>query len=114
MARDEPVRTITLMFRKKGMSHDDFVRYWAEVHAPLITALPGVTSYVQRRVLPSNQDDNPFEIDGFVILEWESQEAADSAWASAAGKAAMADASLFTSRMNRLHYEDYVVLADRR
>jgi hypothetical protein len=29
------IKTVALLARKEGLSHKDFVRHWAEIHAPL-------------------------------------------------------------------------------
>jgi uncharacterized protein (TIGR02118 family) len=33
--------------RAAGMTHDQFVTHWVEVHAPLARAVPGLRRYVQ-------------------------------------------------------------------
>lgn len=43
----ERVRMLLLLKRKVGMSHEEFVQYWVEEHAPLFASL----QIVQRNVL---------------------------------------------------------------
>jgi len=33
------------------MTHDQFVRHWVEVHAPLALAVPGLRRYVQSHIV---------------------------------------------------------------
>ena len=41
------IKSISLLTRKAGLSHQEFVRHWLEVHAPLAHAVPGLRRYVQ-------------------------------------------------------------------
>ena len=45
------IKSIGLLTRKDGLSHDEFVKHWYEVHAPLAHAVPGVRRYVQSHIL---------------------------------------------------------------
>ena len=95
------------------MSFDQFCTYWREVHAPLAAQVPGVTKYIQRHIVPQNDDgepDNGFGIDGLVVLEYESQEAHDAGWASPAGQAALADVPNFLGKHFVIVVEDNVVV----
>jgi hypothetical protein len=38
---------VSLLTRKAGLSREEFVRHWLEVHAPLAYAAPGLRRYVQ-------------------------------------------------------------------
>ena len=109
----KPVRTIALCGRKPGMSFEQFDAYWRDVHAPLAAKLPGVTRYIQRHILPETKNgepDNEFGIDGIAILDYESEEAMETAWASEAGQAALADVPNFLGRHSVIVLEDHVVV----
>ena len=45
------IKSIGLLTRKEGLTHEDFVRHWLEVHAPLAHAVPGVRRYVQSHIV---------------------------------------------------------------
>jgi EthD domain len=45
------IKSIGLLTRKEGLSHEDFVKHWLEVHAPLAHAVPGVRRYVQSHIV---------------------------------------------------------------
>lgn len=108
---NKPVRTIALCGRKPGMSFEEFDNYWRDVHAPLAGKLPGVTRYIQRHIIPeTGEPDNEFGIDGIVILDYENLEAMDTAWASEAGQAALADVSNFLGKHSVIVLEDHVVI----
>ena len=105
-----PVRTMTLLQRRPGMSFEEFDCYWREVHAPLIAAMPEVTRYIQRHIVPGGDAPNPFGVDGFVILEYQDAAAERASRSSKQRVAALADADKFRGKYARLHFEDYVVV----
>jgi uncharacterized protein (TIGR02118 family) len=45
------VKSISLLTRKDGMTHEQFMKHWVQVHAPLAHAVPGVRRYVQSHIL---------------------------------------------------------------
>src|SRR5262249_53460559 len=44
------IKSISLLTRKAWMTHDQFVRHWVEVHAPL-ALVPGLRRYVQSHIV---------------------------------------------------------------
>lgn len=40
------IRVVSLLMRKKGVSHEDFIRHVLEVHGPLSCQVPGLNGYV--------------------------------------------------------------------
>ena len=66
------IKNIGLLTRKDGLSHQDFVTHWYEVHAALAHAVPGVRRYVQSHILGERtRPDIPetdVEIDGIAEL----------------------------------------------
>ena len=45
------IKSISLLTRKAGLSHEEFVKHWLEVHAPLAHAVPGLRRYVQSHIV---------------------------------------------------------------
>lgn len=45
------VKSMTLLVRKPGWTHLEFMRYWLDVHAPMALAIPGMTGMVCAEVL---------------------------------------------------------------
>src|SRR5580704_6739172 len=39
------IKRASLLQRKPGMSHEEFVKHWAEIHAPMARACPGIGRY---------------------------------------------------------------------
>lgn len=63
-------KQIVLLTRKAGTTHQEFVEYWRETHAPKAEALPGVCKY--SIVLPT--DPAHAEFDGLAELYFEDLE----------------------------------------
>lgn len=61
------------LYRKEGMSREEFADYWVNVHGPIAANLPNVRSY---RICPvkGSADAMEPEVDGFAILEFDSEE----------------------------------------
>jgi uncharacterized protein (TIGR02118 family) len=47
------IKSLSLLVRKKGRTHAQFVKHWVDVHAPLAHKVPGVRRYVQAHILSS-------------------------------------------------------------
>src|SRR5215467_6293704 len=97
------IKTISLLTRKQGLTREDFVKHWLEVHAPLAHAVPGVRRYVQshiveertRRDIPSTD----VEIDGIAELWYDDREAMERANATSEATRLHADGALFIGRI---------------
>jgi uncharacterized protein (TIGR02118 family) len=83
-----------VIYRKEGISREQFTRHWVDVHAPLAEKLPHVRSYTIYPVT-SATDVEGQEVDGFALLEFDSQAAFEAAAASPEMAAAGEDAALF-------------------
>ena len=45
------IKSVSLLTRKPGMTHAQFVRHWVDVHAPLARGVPGLRRYVQSHIV---------------------------------------------------------------
>ena len=45
------IKSLSLLVRKEGLTHEQFVEHWVNVHAPLARAVPGLRRYVLTHVL---------------------------------------------------------------
>ena len=108
------IKSIGLLTRKYGLTHEDFVRHWLEVHAPLAHAVPGVRRYVQSHIVAERtRADIPttdVEIDGIAELWYENWEAMESANASPEAKRLHADGALFIGRIKSFIVEEKVII----
>ena len=66
------IKSLSLLTRKPGMTHEQFVKHWLEVHGPLARKVPGLRRYVQSHILEERtRPDIPstdVEIDGVAEL----------------------------------------------
>jgi uncharacterized protein (TIGR02118 family) len=86
--------TVTFVLHEKtGMSRDDALRYWRDVHGPLDKEIPGVRRYVQQHAVGAPEGNPPFL--GVASLYFDDQEAFEKAAASPEFQAAVADVDNF-------------------
>jgi uncharacterized protein (TIGR02118 family) len=62
------VKLVYCICRKPGLTREEFVRYWAEVHGPIGARLPGLRRLVQSYALSVPGDDRPADFDGMAEL----------------------------------------------
>jgi len=84
------VKAIYLIRRKPGMSHDDFHRYWREVHGAIAARIPGLRRYVQCHATTDGA-----EYDGAAEAWFDDMDAVRRAVASEEYAAARADEARF-------------------
>jgi uncharacterized protein (TIGR02118 family) len=108
------IKSLTLLTRKAGLTHEQFMRHWVEIHAPLARKVPGIRRYVQTHILEERtRADIPSaggEIDGIAELWYDDREAMQRAIASPEGKALYADGALFIGTVKTFTTEELVVL----
>ena len=108
------IKTVGLLTRKAGLSHEDFIKHWLEVHAPLAYAVPGVRRYVQSHIVEERtRPDIPttdVEIDGIAELWYDDRAAMERANASPEAKRLHADGALFIGRIKSFIVEEKVII----
>jgi uncharacterized protein (TIGR02118 family) len=92
------IKSLSLLTRKRGMTHEQFARHWVEIHAPLAHAIPGLRRYVQSHIAELCYDD---------------REHMARALASPEAKALHAAGALFIGRSTTFTVEERVIIADR-
>jgi uncharacterized protein (TIGR02118 family) len=98
------VKAIYVVYRKEGISPEEFARHWTEVHAPIARNLPYVRSYTIHPVTSAMEIEGAKQADGFAVLTWDSMEDFEKAAASPEMAAAGEDAAKFAR-----HFEVYLV-----
>lgn len=88
------VKFVVVLFRRPGMTREDFSAYLQTAHGNLARRLPGLKRYVQNHAAQDSKRKPP-AWDAVVELYWESREAMEAAWASPEGAAATADLEAF-------------------
>ena len=109
------IKSVGLLTRKEGLSHQDFVKHWLDVHAPLAHAVPGVRRYVQSHIVEERtRPDIPttdVEIDGIAELWYDDRAAMDCANASPEAKRLHADGALFIGRIKSFVVGEKVIIS---
>jgi uncharacterized protein (TIGR02118 family) len=108
------IKSIGLLTRKDGLTHEDFVKHWLDVHAPLAHAVPGVRRYVQSHIVAERtRPDIPttdLEIDGIAELWYDDRDAMERANATPEAKRLHADGALFIGRIKSFIVEEKVII----
>jgi uncharacterized protein (TIGR02118 family) len=85
------IKAIGTAYRRDDFSHEEFIRYWNEVHAPISAKAPGMRGYVVSEVIEKLQGD--LEADAFVEQWFDDLPSFRRAAASPEAAAAWADVS---------------------
>jgi uncharacterized protein (TIGR02118 family) len=89
------VKLVYCICRRAGLSHEEFLRYWADVHAPIGARIPGLRKLVQSNALTVPGDSRPADFDGMAELWFDDVAALLRARQSSAWAASTADEAQF-------------------
>jgi len=107
------IRSVSLLSRTDGMTYEEFVRHWVEVHAVLAHAVPGLKRYVQLQIVEERRrPDVPaleVEIDGIAELWYNDRESMMRALGSPEMKTLQADGARFIGRIKTFTVEERVI-----
>ena len=108
------IKRVSLLTRKAGLSHEQFVKHWLEIHAPLAHAVPGIRRYVQSHILEEQKrPDIPstdVDVDGIAELWYDDRETMTRSLASPESKTLQADGALFIGRIKTFTVEEKVII----
>ena len=108
------IKSISLLTRKDGLSHEQFVKHWLEIHGPLAWAVPGLRRYVQSHIVEERtRPDIPasdIQVDGIAELWYDDRESMARALASPEAKALHADGALFIGRIKTFTVEEKIII----
>ncbi len=108
------IKAISLLVRKDGLTHEQFVKHWLEVHAPLAHAVPGIQRYVQSHIVAERKRVDisglDVEADGIAELWYDDRAAMERAMATPEMKALPADGILFIGRIKTFLVEEKVII----
>lgn len=112
------LKMIALLTRKQGLSHDAFVRYWVEVHAPLAHGVPELRRYVQSHIVgEQTRPDIPtteVAVDGIAELWFDDRAALERAHASIEMRRLLADGATFIGSIKTFFVEEREIVAPQR
>jgi len=109
------IKSLSLLVRKDGMTHEQFMKHWVEVHAPLALKVPGIRRYVQSHIVDGRRRPDILDIgvaiDGVAELWYDDAEAMARAGGSPEMTALHADGALFIGRIQSFVMHEHVVIA---
>lgn len=108
------VKSLSLLVRKDGMTHEQFMKHWVEIHGPLALEVPGLRRYVQSHIRDERRrPDIPalgVEVDGIAETWYDDADAMVRAAATPEMKALHADGALFIGRIQSFITHEHVVI----
>jgi len=108
------IKVVGLLTRKPGITHEQFVRHWLEIHGPLAHAVPGIRRYVQSHIVGTRTrrdiPETDVEIDGIAELWYDDQDALARAAASPEMKRLTDDGALFIGRIKTYIIEEKQII----
>ena len=112
------IKSISLLTRKEGMTHEQFVRHWVDIHAPLAQPIPELRRYVQSHIVGErSRPDIPttdVAVDGIAELWWDDREAMARSSASPEMKALHADGALFIGQIKMFTIEEKQIVPSEK
>jgi len=109
------IKRASLLQRKLGISHEEFVKHWVEIHAPMARACPGIARYALTIVKSAStrKDVAPYEIqvDGIAELWFRSQADFEAYSNSPATKRLRDDGATFIGREIDFITEEQVIIS---
>jgi uncharacterized protein (TIGR02118 family) len=110
-------KMIALLTRKEGSTHEEFVRHWVEVHAPLAHDVPELRRYIQSHIVDEQtRPDIPtteVAIDGIAELWFDDRAALERAHGTPGMRRLLADGTTFIGSIKTFFVEEKEIIAPR-
>lgn len=87
------IKFVGVVWRKPGMSREDFLAHWQSNHAEVVKKLPGLRRYIQGPAVTRTGREP--SLDGIAELWFDDADACRAAWRSPAGQAVREDEKRF-------------------
>jgi len=108
------IKSISLLTRRPELTHEQFVRHWIEIHAPLAHAVPGMRRYVQNHIEGTRiRPDIPetlVDVDGIAETWFDDRDTMARANASPEAKRLHDDGTLFIGRIKSFIVEEKFII----
>jgi uncharacterized protein (TIGR02118 family) len=108
------IKTVGLLTRKDGWTHERFMKHWIEIHAPLARKVPGLRRYVQNHIQGERKrldiGETVIEIDGIAELWFDDHAALEAASRTSEMQALHADGALFIGRIKSYIVEEKMIV----
>ncbi|MGD9811627.1 MAG: EthD domain-containing protein [Sphingobium sp.] len=113
-------KSLTLLIRKPGATHEEFMRYWLGVHAPMALNIPGMRGMVCNEIISASRGradipgGEPIELDG-VAESWKlPSNSPSNPDAPAEARAWYEDGPLFVGEIQGYRVQENVILPVKR
>lgn len=108
------IKSISLLVRRPELSHEEFVRHWVDIHAPLAHAVPRVRRYVQSHILAERTRPDiaalDVDIDGIAELWYDNLDDLRFAMATPEAKILHDDGATFIGRIKTFTIDEKVII----
>jgi uncharacterized protein (TIGR02118 family) len=108
------IKLLSLLTRKEGLTHEQFVKHWYEIHGPLALAVPGIRRYVQSHIVDTRSrpdiPDTDVAVDGIAELWYDDIASFEKAAASPEMKRLTDDGALFIGRIKTYVIEERQII----
>lgn len=119
---DQPriIKTLTFMARKPGTTHEEFMRYWLDVHAPMALKVPGMRGMICNEVVSASNgklaisSGTSVAIDGVAESWKEETSSMQNPGAPEAARAWYADGPAFVGLIKGYRVEEHVFVRPKR
>lgn len=108
------VKLVYCVRRKRGLTREEFSRYWADVHGPIGARIPGLRKLVQSHGVEVPGDSRAADFDGMAELWFDDVAAIVAARRSAEWAAATADEANFVDQAHSAYFVGVEVPRSRR
>ena len=97
------IKIVSLLTRKDGLTHEEFVTHWRDIHGPLALSVPGIRRYVQSHIQATRtRADIPeaeVAIDGIAELWYDDEASLRASAATAQAQRLYADGAKLIGRI---------------
>ena len=108
------IKSISLLTRRPELTHDEFVRHWVTIHAPLAHAVPKLRRYVQSHILAERTRPDietlDVDIDGIAELWYDSLDDLHYAMRTPEAKILHDDGATFIGRIKTYTIEERLII----
>lgn len=100
------IKTLTILVRRDDWTHEEFVKYWQDIHGPIARDIKQIRRYVQseflQEVIRKDIEEINLPVDGIAEVWYDSIESMQEARQSPQGQALLADGAKFIGRARTL------------
>ncbi|MCM8732037.1 EthD family reductase [Hephaestia sp. GCM10023244] len=114
------IKTLTFMVRKPGTTHEEFMRYWLDVHAPMALKVPGMRGMICNEITSASNGNLAISSGASVMIDgvaesWKEETSSlQNPAAPEAAKAWYADGPIFVGQIKGFRVRENVFVRPRR